>query len=127
MVFLNVLFRHDKHDKADICTPGLWLALQIRGHYPSTCNVSRYTCTLVDSTLDIYTVNQLLFVTILFRDLPEINWFTTTYFCIQDVDYLEIKIQETSEDWFAAINIHDDEALVNLVEISRKRIKVGLQ
>lgn len=49
------------------------------------------------------------------------NWFATTYFCNQDVDYLEVKIQGSSWDSFVAINIHNDEAFVNFVEISRKR------
>lgn len=31
------------------------------------------------------------------------------------------------KDWFAVRNIHNDEALVNLIKISRTRIKVGLQ
>lgn len=36
------------------------------------------------------TVNQLFLVTSLFHNLLEINWFTATYFCDQDADYLKI-------------------------------------
>lgn len=39
-----------------------------------------------------------LFMTTLFHDFSEINWFVATNFCIHDVGYLENEIQETYEE-----------------------------
>lgn len=39
-----------------------------------------------------------LFLTTLFHDFSEINWFVATNFCIHDVGYLENEIQETFEE-----------------------------
>lgn len=50
-----------------------------------------------------------------------------TFFHDQDVDYLDNKISEAFNDWFIAINIHDNEALPNLTKFSGMRINVGLQ
>lgn len=61
-------------------------------------------------------VNQRLFANFFF-DLPEINWITVT----NDVDNLCNNIPETFDCWFAACDIHDDEAL------SRSQIEVSLQ
>lgn len=61
-----------------------------------------------------YTVNQLLF-NFIYCNLPEIDWFAETNFQDQDVDYMENNIPETYGHLLAAINIHYDEALVNLM------------
>lgn len=61
------------------------------------------------------------------RLLVEINSFVMTFFHNQDVDYLDNKISEAFNDWFIAINIHDNEALPNLTKFSGMRINVGLQ
>lgn len=42
---------------------------------------------------------------ILFRNMPEINWFFATNYQNQDADYLENKIPETFENWFIARSI----------------------
>lgn len=39
-----------------------------------------------------------LFLTTLFHDFSEINWFVATNFRIHDVDYLENEIQDTYEE-----------------------------
>lgn len=49
------------------------------------------------------------------------------FFSDQDVDYLEIDIPQKFENWFAGINISNNEAFTKLAKISRKQIKVGLQ
>lgn len=41
----------------------------------------------------------------LFRDLPEKHWLTASNFCDQDVDYIENKLFEAFEDWFAVRNV----------------------
>lgn len=46
---------------------------------------------------DTSTVNQLLFPTNLFQDLPEENWLAATNFLNQDVDYLKNKIPRDTE------------------------------
>lgn len=61
------------------------------------------------------------------RLLVEINSFVMTFYHDQDVDYLDNKISEAFNDWFIAINIHDNEALLNLTKFSGMRINVGLQ
>ena len=38
----------------------------------------------------VYTVNQILFATTLFRNFPKINWFATTYF--RDQAFFKITI-----------------------------------
>lgn len=48
-------------------------------------------------------------------------------FSDQDVDYLEIDIPQNFENWFAGINISNNEAFTKLAKISHKQIKVGLQ
>lgn len=53
------------------------------------------------------TVNQLLFALSLFCDVLDINWFPATYFCDQNVRYLENKMLKTFEDWFSVLNIPD--------------------
>lgn len=58
----------------------------------------------------ICTVNQLLLVTTLFHDLPKKNWFTAKKFRYLNVDFLKNLIAKTFEDWFAAINIREDNA-----------------
>lgn len=59
------------------------------------------------------TVNQLLF-----REVSDIHWCTTTNFRDQDADYLENNISETFKDRFKTRNI-PDEALAKLMKISR--------
>lgn len=49
------------------------------------------------------TVNQLLFVTTLFRNLLLINWFATT----NDSDQV-LSRQQYNNDWFTTRNIYDD-------------------
>lgn len=81
----------------------------------------------VDSLFYTCTVNQLLFATTLFHDLPEINRILTTNFCDKNEDCPKNTIPKTFEDWFAARNIRGDVALANLAKISRTKIKAGLQ
>lgn len=73
------------------------------------------------------TVNQLLFAMTVFHNLPEINWLpAVTNFYDQDEDYLEKNVPKTFKNWFAARNIRDNEALVNLEKISCPQIKVTM-
>lgn len=69
------------------------------------------------------TVNQILFVINLFRNLPETNWFTMTSFCNQE--FMEYIIPKSFEDFlprnFCA------EILANLTKISHMWIKVGVR
>lgn len=74
-----------------------------------------------------FAVNQLLFMQTLFCDLLEK---IGLWLLIQNADYyLKNKITEKFEDWFTARYIRDDEALMNLIKISRiaLRIKVSLK
>lgn len=69
------------------------------------------------------TVNQLLFVINLFRNLPETNWFTMTSFCNQE--FMEYIIPKSFED-FLPRNFCG-EILANLTKISHMWIKVGVR
>lgn len=53
------------------------------------------------------TVNQFLFALPLFCDVLDINLFPATYFCDQNVRYLENKMLKTFEEWFSVLNIPD--------------------
>lgn len=63
------------------------------------------------------------FISQSFGDIMKIHWFWVTIFCNQDVYYLE----NNRDNQFAVKNIRNDEALTNLIKISRSWIKVGLQ
>lgn len=65
-------------------------------------------------------VNHLLFATTIFRDLPEMKWFAVTNFCDQALyTHCFFLLQLHGKCWFAVRNIHDNEALANLLKISR--------
>lgn len=61
----------------------------------------------------ISTVNHIFSGWLFFRDLLEINWFATTNFRDQDVEYMENETPEIFEDWFTAGKIWDNKALAN--------------
>lgn len=69
------------------------------------------------------TVNPILFVINLFRNLPETNWFTMTSFCNQE--FMEYIIPKSFED-FLPRNFCG-EILANLTKISHMWIKVGVR
>lgn len=74
-----------------------------------------------------FAVNQLLFMQTLFCNLLEK---IGLWLLIQNADYyLKNKITEKFEDWFTSRYIRDDEALMNLIEISpiALLIKVSLK
>lgn len=74
-------------------------------------------CTMVSSRYmnSNFNVNQLLFSTPLFSDLPELNWFTATNFRDQANCFL---LELYGKYWFEARNIRDTEAPANLAKIS---------
>lgn len=77
-----------------------------------------------------YTVNKLLFRTTLFQDLPEMNWFWVTYYCVQLVLTTTLFITYIWQILVQSKKFCDNEALANLFKISCKWIKVlknGLQ
>lgn len=69
--------------------------------------------------LNSVTVNQLLFLTNYVHECHEINQFETPYFRNIKVDYLGNAMLQAFKNLFAARNIRDNEALPNLVNISR--------
>lgn len=78
----------------------------------------------------LYTVNQLLFAKILFRDLVPINWFVMTNVRAQAFSrpafcYYIITIRQ--ELVHGERNIRDDDVLTNPAKISRTGMKVCLQ
>lgn len=70
--------------------------------------------------------SRLLYFAIHRTDLKK-NWFAAIKFRDLNLDYLKNIIAKTFEDWFAAKNIPNDKAFVNLAKNSRTWIKVGLQ
>lgn len=72
------------------------------------------------------TVNQLLLAMILFCDLPEMKYFEATNYRGQAYLNLFFLLQLHVYDkyWSTMRNICDNEALANLVKISRVRIQV---
>lgn len=77
-----------------------------------------------------YTVIKLLFRTTLFQDLPEMNWFWVTYYCVQLVLTTTLFITYIWQILVQSKKFCDNEALANLFKISCKWIKVlknGLQ
>lgn len=110
-------------DKYGICIQYFWYASYSAFKFVLCLNVSWYGAFVCD--LD--TINQLLFTATLFHKVLEIimkiHWFWVTIFCNQDVYYLE----NNRDNQFAVKNIRNDEALTNLIKISRSWIKVGLQ
>lgn len=86
-----------------------------------------YLKTVITSFYYIY-VNQLLFETTLFRDLPEIwTGFRQLIFATKPNPHLFFLIQLYGKYWSMARNICDNEALANFTKISRMQIKVGSQ
>lgn len=72
------------------------------------------------------TVNQPLFTTTLFRNLPDMNWIAVTTFHNQAISTpVFFLLQLYGRYWSAARNICSIEALVNLIKMSRTRIKIG--
>lgn len=63
----------------------------------------------------------------LIRDLPEMNRFAATNFREQALSTPVFSLQLYGLYWSAARYIRDNEALANLANISRTRIKFGLQ
>lgn len=55
--------------------------------------------------LDTHCKPTLICDDFLFHDLPELHWLTASNFRDQDVDYLENKLPETFDDWFAMRNV----------------------
>lgn len=64
---------------------------------------------------------------ILFCVEPDINWWTATYFCEKDIEYMKKKFLRHLRTDLWRKNICNSEALMNLVKISHVRIKLGLQ
>lgn len=72
-----------------------------------------------------YPVNQVLFATTLFRNLPQIYCFAANKICDQGVEY-NFENNQRCEDWFVVSNIRNEVAFANLVKNSSLRINVGL-
>lgn len=68
-----------------------------------------------------------IFAMTLFCDLLPINWFATTKICDQALSIPLLLKQPCYNNWFAARNIQDDKALMNLPQNFRTHIKVGLE
>lgn len=75
----------------------------------------------VNQVLSSFICGDIIFV---FRDLLQINWFTTTTFCKKIVFYRPLLSQPFDKDWFEATRIRDHKALANIVKFSLLRIKV---
>lgn len=67
------------------------------------------------------TVNQLSYAMTLFCDLLLINWFVATYVCDQALFRPVLSKQPNDNNWFAAKNICNNEALANLVIILTRK------
>lgn len=72
-------------------------------------------------------VNQPLFATTIFSNLTNMNWFAATNFCDQALSTSISLLQLYNKYWSAAGNIRNNEALVDLTQISRAWINVGIQ
>lgn len=66
------------------------------------------------ATCHVCTVNQLLFATAIFRQLPEMNWFAATNFRNQTLSTPKLLLQLPGKYWSVARIIRDNEALANI-------------